>query len=325
MDNIMVSVICCTYNQKKYIRQCLDSLVTQKTSFGYEVIIHDDCSSDGTDKIIKEYETRFPDIIRAYYEDANQYSQGKRFLKQIYGLAKGKYVTFCEGDDYWCCLDKLQVQFDIMERNPDCSICTHIVEKISETGLRTGKYFELKGFSEIKIFGKDVLKRYVNGELHFLIQTTSFMVKRQVLTSIPDSIYNSFRVGDAPLLMWSLHNGNYYYIDKVMSCYRVSAQGSTNVEMKNRNYALDRVISNGKGFLVFDEETNHRYWDSMKHRVSYYIVQGYYGDHSSFSKELVSSSKKELNTLERVISRIKFTAVGNVLRNMHKAIVRITK
>ena len=74
---ILVSISCITYNHAPYIRQCLDGFLMQQTNFDFEVLIHDDCSTDGTTEIIKEYELMYPDIIKPIYEKENQYQQGK--------------------------------------------------------------------------------------------------------------------------------------------------------------------------------------------------------------------------------------------------------
>ena len=117
---ILVTVICLTYNHEKYIRECIDGFVMQKTNFAYEVIIHDDASTDNTAEIIKEYQQKYPDIIIPILQTENQYSKkvpiGKTF---IYPRAKGKYIALCEGDDYWIDPYKLQKQVDFLEDNPD--------------------------------------------------------------------------------------------------------------------------------------------------------------------------------------------------------------
>lgn len=92
-DEIMVSVICTAYNHEKYIRQCLDGFVMQKTNFKYEVIVHDDASTDNTAEIIREYEKKYPEIIKPIYQKENQYSKGVSIGKIIYPLCQGKYLA----------------------------------------------------------------------------------------------------------------------------------------------------------------------------------------------------------------------------------------
>ena len=107
--SITVSICCLTYNHEKYIRQCLDGLIMQKTEFDFEILVHDDASSDATQSIINEYVVAYPNLIKPILQIRNQYSQGISPLRQIlFPLVKGKYVALCEGDDYWT--DPLKLQ-----------------------------------------------------------------------------------------------------------------------------------------------------------------------------------------------------------------------
>lgn len=100
----------------------------QETSFPVEILIHDDASTDGTDTIIKEYAGRYPEIIFPLYESENQFSKGKCSLLDYeynYSRARGKYIAYCEGDDYWTDPHKLQKQVVFMEDHPECSVTFH--------------------------------------------------------------------------------------------------------------------------------------------------------------------------------------------------------
>lgn len=125
-NEILVSVCCMTYNHVSFIRQCLDGFMMQKCSFNFEVLIHDDASTDGTQNIIREYVTRYPDIIKPIYQKENQYSKGiDPNVKYNFSRAKGKYIALCEGDDYWTDPFKLQKQVDFLESHPDYVMCSH--------------------------------------------------------------------------------------------------------------------------------------------------------------------------------------------------------
>ncbi|MBR5125396.1 MAG: glycosyltransferase [Oscillospiraceae bacterium] len=125
-SSIKVSVICITYNHEAYIRQALEGFVSQKTDFAFEVLIHDDCSPDGTAAIIREFEQKYPEIIRPVYQTVNQYSQGIDIEWSILlPMAKGEYVAFCEGDDCWTDPNKLQRQYDFLRTHPEYSACVH--------------------------------------------------------------------------------------------------------------------------------------------------------------------------------------------------------
>lgn len=127
MNTPLVSICCITYNHAQFIRKCLDGFLMQKTDFPIEILIHDDCSTDGTTEIIREYEAKYPDLIFPLYEEENQYQQGKAAEIDFYNYrrARGKYIAYCEGDDYWTDPLKLQKQVDFMEANPEYSVCFH--------------------------------------------------------------------------------------------------------------------------------------------------------------------------------------------------------
>ncbi len=134
-SNILVSICCITYNHAPFIRQALDGFLMQqapscvpqgaKMSDWCEILIHDDCSTDGTTEIVKEYAAKYPDLIFPLYEEENQYSKGVKVDFFNYNRAKGTYIAYCEGDDYWINPNKLQKQVDFMDAHPDYSICMH--------------------------------------------------------------------------------------------------------------------------------------------------------------------------------------------------------
>jgi glycosyltransferase involved in cell wall biosynthesis len=128
----MVSICCITYNQEKYIAEALDGFLMQKTNFNYEIIIGDDCSTDATRYIIKEYSERYPGKIQLLTNLKNG-GATPNILKTL-GTAKGKYIAMCDGDDYWTDSRKLQMQVDFMENHSDSSICCHYSRVIDENG-----------------------------------------------------------------------------------------------------------------------------------------------------------------------------------------------
>ena len=134
-DPIMVSIRCIAYNQEKFIRDTLEGFVMQKTNFRFEAIVHDDASTDGTANIIREYAAKYPDIIKPIIETENQWSKHDGSLHRIMSDAcKGKYIAFCEGDDYWTDPLKLQKQVDILEANKDISFVHSAFHTIDQDG-----------------------------------------------------------------------------------------------------------------------------------------------------------------------------------------------
>src|SRR5690606_17349075 len=130
-----VTVACITFNHAPYILKCLEGIFMQVCDFDFEVIIHDDCSTDGTQDIIKEYVRPYKDKVRLILQDVNQYSRGKKpLIDFILPVARGKYIAFCEGDDYWIDINKLQKQVDLLERDPSLSFCSHSVNTVDSDG-----------------------------------------------------------------------------------------------------------------------------------------------------------------------------------------------
>jgi glycosyltransferase involved in cell wall biosynthesis len=120
---------CLVYNQEQYVRQCLDGFLMQITDFKFEAIVHDDCSTDGSAAIIREYAEKYPDKIIPIIENKNQYKKGAFFQLTVPKM-RGKYIAICEGDDYWVAPYKLQKQVDFMTSHTDCSMCfTNVIVK----------------------------------------------------------------------------------------------------------------------------------------------------------------------------------------------------
>ncbi|KAA8709766.1 glycosyltransferase family 2 protein [Pseudomonas cannabina] len=130
----LLSIVCPAYNQVAFIAQTLDAFLAQQTRFNYEILIHDDTSTDGTASLIAQYAKRHPTIIRAFYQQVNQYSQGIACVPGLFAEARGRYIAFCEADDYWTDPRKLQLQVDFLESHPDYVITYHDAIVFDENG-----------------------------------------------------------------------------------------------------------------------------------------------------------------------------------------------
>lgn len=121
--DVKVQVVCVTYNQKDYIEEALKSFVMQKTNFGFEVLVGDDCSTDGTSEIVAAYAQKYPDIIKHIRRTPNM-GPLENFM-DLCDRVTSKYAAFCDGDDFWTDENKLQKQYDFMESNENVNICAH--------------------------------------------------------------------------------------------------------------------------------------------------------------------------------------------------------
>lgn len=203
----LVTVFCLTFNQKDYIKQCIDSLLEQKVKFAYEILINDDASNDGTFEILEEYKEKYPEIIKIVSHEENQFSKGKRsfIARYLLPLARGKYFAVCEGDDYWIDSLKLQKQVDFMEENKDNALCFHPVE------IRT------EGSKDTEIFPGQKKDRSVERLLREnFIHTNSVMYRRQTY----DEIRTDVMPADWYLHLYHAQYGSIGFIDAVMSVYR---------------------------------------------------------------------------------------------------------
>ena len=132
----LVSISCTTYNHELYIEDALEGFLFQETNFPFEILIHDDASTDRTADIIREYEARYPTLIKPIYQTENQYSRGNKPGLINLKRAKGEYVALCEGDDYWTDPLKLQIQVDFLEKHPDYVITFHHCVSLYKGGIR---------------------------------------------------------------------------------------------------------------------------------------------------------------------------------------------
>lgn len=215
----VVSICCATYNHVHFIRQCLDGFVMQKTKFPFEVLIHDDASTDGTQDIIREYEAKYPDIIKPIYQKENQYSKGVRVsLVYNYSRVRGKYVALCEGDDYWTDPYKLQKQVDFLENHPDYVMCSHRWSEYFEDEKRLSP--DIPG--DVTLDGRVyTLDNLVRGAWYF--QPLTVMYRWAALDLERYSRYKYAK--DITLFYVLLLHGKGYCLGDTMAVYRLHSGG----------------------------------------------------------------------------------------------------
>lgn len=221
---VMVTVRCLAYNHEPYIRQCLEGFVMQKTDFDFEVIVHDDASTDGTAAIIREYAEKYPNIIKPFFETENQYSKHNGVIGKIMREnTHGKYIALCEGDDYWIDPLKLQKQVDFLESHPDYGLI-YTQAKV----LQGKKYVQIVG-SEVKDF-RDLLL----GGNRIPTLTTCFVreLQKEYIYQVVEKWHKAWKMGDYPLWLFLSHRTKIKYLEDVTSVYRMlpeSASHSKNI------------------------------------------------------------------------------------------------
>ncbi|MFQ6794606.1 glycosyltransferase [Thomasclavelia sp.] len=260
-----VSVCVITYNQKKYIEQALNSILDQKTNFEFEVLVHDDCSSDGTVEILKRYKKKYPDKITLLLERENQYSKGKKIMPLFIPYVKGKYIAINEGDDYWCDNSKLQKQVDFLEKNDDYSLVVHRANMVNIKGqiMKT-----IGGNKNIDYSIKDIILG--GGDF---IATNSMLFRSELFFSLPDFYHNS-DIGDYIMCIYYASMGKVHYMSQIMSVYRFSSEGSWTQKYIEDNDFFNKHIEKMKSILdEINVHYNYKYDNILQEEIENYNMQ----------------------------------------------------
>lgn len=265
-EEIMVSVWCRTYNHVSYIRDALEGFVTQQTDFIYKVIVYDDASTDGTSDIVKEYEERYPQLIHAIIAKENTYHRPDSReieLKMWKQYLTGKYMALCEGDDFWIDRNKLQKQVDYLEASPEYSLYIHNALWLNcfDGKLRAGNPF--KGNDEKDITAEELIMQY-NG----YPATASFLFRREAQINEP-KLFAISPAGDYAAILYALSLGKVHYSSRIMSVYRVFANGSYAVRMQQSSGLRIYFYLRMRMFLAaYDEYTNYQYHKWIAKRIA---------------------------------------------------------
>ena len=255
-NDIKVSVICIAYNHEKHIRRALEGFVTQKTDFAFEVLVHDDVSTDSTAEIIREYAEKYPDIIKPIFQTENQYSKGVWIDRDIVApKAKGEYVAFCEGDDYWCDPNKLQKQYDFLSSHPEYSACAH---RTVYHNLSTGEDQLVPDIHEERDFSIEEIVQVGGG----IFGTNSVMMRTAISRDMPDC-FRANGFSDFQLFFYAAAEGKVHCFADAMSVYNVGVQGSWTQTMMNDK---KRRIQHCQEFIALIDRID-AYYEGRYHEI----------------------------------------------------------
>lgn len=307
-----VAIRCLVYNQEKYLRDCLDSIVMQQTSFPYFAVVHDDCSTDSSQKIIKEYANKYPEKIRPIFESHNCYStdweEADIKIQNAYGNAK--YIAVCEGDDFWTSPYKLQKQVDFLERNQDYEVCAH------ETTIHTedGRNVKFSDFCVNLLVStkknKYTFKETLSGNIFHL---SSLMYRNRGPIIFPHWRYH-ISAGDMILTRYLGSLGKTYRFDQSMSVYRWH-DGSLTHSEKEYSSQLKFNKLNIKVLRLLNI-----YWEKKYSRLIRPIVSRYYLNcmfiylskgNRNFSK---AKEMRKLSLLYSPISYYKYFGIESIAK-----------
>lgn len=317
-EEILVSIICLTYNHEKYIRDAIESFLAQQVKFKYEILIHDDASTDNTAKIIAEYEKRFPEIIKPIYQINNQYSQKVKIIASIlFPKAKGKYIALCEGDDYWTDPLKLQKQVDYLQKHKYCSLCVH---RAAEVNAKTHEII-----SDIAPAQQDAVfmtEQIILGD-GCMFATNSMVFPKKYCNSLP-KFYYATSVDDYPLMIYLSLYGYVYYMNDNMSAYRRGVEGSWTETLERGNYEkkIQTMLAIENMLLMVNEYTGRKFTAEINNVITKKKIFTLYklGDLAEFRKGRYRNQYDNLSLRWKVIVFIMeyFPKLTSILLKINK-------
>lgn len=254
-----VSVLIITYNQRKFIRQAIDSALAQRTTFPIEILVGDDFSTDGTREIIQEYERTHPDLVIGVLHPRNMGKNGGINFLETLKRARGEYYALMDGDDYWTDSAKLQKQADFLDAHPDCSTVFHnaliTYEDGSPAHLLNGP--DMKPFYTVD----DLV-----GETEIWFMATSSTMYRNNIREYP-TWFRESSSGDIPRLILKAKLGRIGYLPDVMSVYRKNRAGASyHDNERDRAFLRNRI----QMYRDINRELNYRYDKRLRRNIARY-------------------------------------------------------
>lgn len=275
-DKVYTSVICTTYNQDSYIRDAIDSFLAQVTEYKFEIIIHDDVSTDKTREILKEYQQKYPSIIKLILQETNQFSININMpFKHSLAIAEGEYIALCEGDDFWIDENKLQNQTEVLESEDyhAVNICVHDAYVLGEDDTLLVDVF-IKYSNATSIISHDLVFK----DKGQFAATASYFIRKKALINLPDFFYSA-PIGDLFIEAIIGVNGLAYYPSK-MSAYRTDAIASWSENVFNK---ADKRIKYNHQLIASLKELKRFLGDRNGGLVKYKMQYIYINNASSYA------------------------------------------
>lgn len=256
---VLVSIRCTTYNHAPYIRQCLDGFVMQETNFPFEAIVHDDASTDGTDKIILEYAEKYPNIIIPVLEEENQYSKGNGSVTRIVeSYMRGKYIAFCEGDDYWTDPYKLQKQVDFLEAHPDYGLCH---TDFYTTGRR--RITPVKEEKDDNYWPSILIKGLRIGTVTVMVRSDIYMNRPRL------NVGKGWPIGDLPIWYEIARVSKIKYLPEITATYRIVTESASHSQSLDKVLRYEERKLEMKRFYAktYNVEVDERIWEAQSYEL----------------------------------------------------------
>lgn len=246
-----LSVAIVTYNHENFIAKALDSVLMQRVSFDYEILVGDDFSTDRTREILRDYERRWPGKVKPVFRDGNIGTM--RNVKDIFEKCRGQYMALLAGDDYWTDPDKLQVQVDYLDRHPDCSFCHHEVDYISSADGRKIRDYPPRRYRIERPDPHDL-------SLINYVQAIAIVLRREYLPPFDDR-FLELKIEDWPLVVLLSQRGWIGYLDRNMAHYRIHS--SNNWANRPPDYKIRAMEKMGRYLLETVDTGSRDAWKNM--------------------------------------------------------------
>lgn len=259
---LKVSVVVMTYNHRRFIEQALESALGQRTRFPWELLISEDCSTDGTREIVQDYQRRYPDRIRLMLSERNLRSNA--IVARGINAARGQYIAMLDGDDYWTREDKLQRQVEFLDAHPECTVCFHNASVVYNDGSRPPHNWVPPGQKPFSTLEDMWMGNF--------IPMCSTMYRTGVIGPVPDW-YSQFDMGPTLITDWQLHllhaeKGLIGYIDEVMGVYRQHPGG-----LYSRFSEQDKQAMTLKFYRKMNDAMERRHERLVNAAISNYFLE----------------------------------------------------
>lgn len=298
-----VSVALLTYNHERYVAQAIEGVLAQR-GVEFELVISEDCSTDGTRAIVDQYAARHPDRIRVLPSPRNV-GMTRAFARGV-EAATGRYVALLDGDDYWTSPDKLRIQADYLDAHPELAICFHNVTVVHEEGGVAPHAFHspVPQPYPSRVVPKPVSTLADVAPGNFM-STCSVMFRRGLFGGFP-SWFTDLAVADWPLHVLNAEHGDIGYIDADMAVYRVHGAGAWTASL-SRYHRRDAIERFAEVHRIIDRHLRGRFAPQLDAAVRYLYLEGvwtcYADDRLGDAMHYARAYLKQLSWRERLWPR----------------------
>ncbi|MEZ9588274.1 hypothetical protein BCU09_16850 [Vibrio cyclitrophicus] len=290
-DEVLVSIVCATYNQEAYISDALDGFLSQVTDFRFEIIIHDDASTDNTSQIIRRYKKEYPSIITVIIQEENQYSKGA-FRPLVYAskYAKGHYIAICEGDDYWIDSNKLSKQVSLIKKNNNTGL---VISDYNVKVEQENRYiFNCVKKNKVEVLSKLNFESFLVNMGYFAPMT--WLLPLELWKEATD-VNEVCHDGTFVWFLYILKNSKVLILDDTTSVYRHLTESAT------KSSDVDKLLKRNKSLL----ETQlrfHNYYD-----LNESLIDDIYAVHYNQNLDAITSKKLSMSNVKMLINDFKWS------------------